>query len=133
MVSILVVEDDAEIRALWAEALSGESCQVLTAPTGVEAVQMVGARQIDLVITDIMMPDKDGIETLLEIKKSHPEIKVVVVSGGGTVLPHSFLGSAELLGADATLEKPVSLKLLQDVVARLTSEVTEKPSWFYAH
>ena len=117
---VLIIDDDPHIRTLWDHALTENGFSVRTAPTGMEGVEIARREHVDVVVTDIHMPDKDGIETLLEIKSMNPEAKVVVVSGGGLVGGMSFLGAAGKLGADATLAKPFDIHQLSAVVGKLS-------------
>lgn len=121
MAVILIIDDDAQIRDLWADVLEQEGFDVRVAPSGVEGVEIAASEKVDVVVTDILMPDKDGIETLLEIKSARPQAKVLVVSGGGTMLTASYTGIAEKLGADASLQKPVEIRRFCSVVAQLAS------------
>ncbi|MFP4003826.1 MAG: response regulator [Alphaproteobacteria bacterium] len=116
---VLIVDDDEYIRDLWAEALSEEGFEVRAAPSGVQGVEIAKAERIDVIVTDILMPDKDGIETLLEIKSACPHTRILVVSGGGLLLSSSYVRVAEKLGADASLQKPVDLERFCNVVAEL--------------
>ena len=120
MAVVLIIDDDPHIRTLWDYALSEDGFSVRTAPSGLEGVEIARREHVDVVVTDIHMPDKDGIETLLEIKSMNPEAKVVVVSGGGSVGRMSFLGAADKLGADATLAKPFDIHQLSAVVGALS-------------
>jgi DNA-binding NtrC family response regulator len=119
MAVVLIIDDDAQIRNLWADVLSEQGFDVRVAPSGVEGVEIAVSERIDVVVTDILMPDKDGIETLLEIKSTRPDAKVLVVSGGGTLLSSSYTRIAEKLGADASLQKPVEIGRFCRVVAAL--------------
>jgi len=103
--TILVVDDEEGIRLLFRQTLEEAGYQVLVACDGGEALAVAHHCRIDLVVTDLVMPGKEGIETIQALRLEQPEIKIVAVSGafGGT-----FLQIAKRLGADATLKKPVS-------------------------
>ncbi|MBF0474756.1 MAG: response regulator [Deltaproteobacteria bacterium] len=83
MAKILVVDDDASFRHMLCLSLGKDGHSVVEASDGNMAVKLVGNESVDLVITDIIMPDKEGIELILELKKTNPEIKIIAISGGG--------------------------------------------------
>jgi len=114
--AILVVDDDAAIRGLFHKILARAGYRVMEAADGAQALAAVSKGGVDLVITDLVMPEKEGIETIVEIRKSHPQVKIAAVSGafGGR-----YLETASLLGAEAALSKPVSEEALVGMVRRL--------------
>lgn len=113
---ILVVDDDAAVRGLFHTILSRAGYRVMEAADGAQALAAVRKGGVDLVITDLVMPEKEGIETIVEIRKRHPQVKIAAVSGafGGR-----YLETASLLGAEAALAKPVSEEALVDMVRRV--------------
>jgi CheY-like chemotaxis protein len=113
---ILVVDDDAAIRSLFHKILARAGYRVMEAADGAQALAAMNQGGIDLVITDLVMPEKEGIETIMEIRKNHPQVKVAAVSGafGG-----KYLEIAVSLGAEAALAKPVSEETLLGMVRRL--------------
>jgi CheY-like chemotaxis protein len=114
---LLVVEDHDDTRALMVEFLAEQGYQVSEAETGVRATEMFRENPFDLVITDILLPDKDGLEVILEIRKKFPDAKFLAISGGGeTLLADDCLHSARAFGAQKTLSKPFGPRdLLQTV------------------
>ncbi|HXJ43176.1 MAG TPA: response regulator, partial [Bryobacteraceae bacterium] len=111
--TVLVVEDESAIRDLFMEFLGGRH-NVLLASNGAEALRLLRSQaDIDLVITDLVMPDQEGIDVIRGARKLRPGLKVIAMSGafGG-----KFLKTAELLGADATLVKPVRPEVLDQVI-----------------
>jgi two-component system, cell cycle sensor histidine kinase and response regulator CckA len=106
---VLVVDDEAEIRKLLRQFLEHAGYQVAEASNGRQAVSEVDAGGVALVITDLVMPEKEGIETIREMRQRHREVKIIAMSGafGGR-----FLRTAEMLGAHATLSKPVRAEQL---------------------
>jgi DNA-binding response OmpR family regulator len=106
MSTILLIEDDTDLRKLLTKVLERESFRVLEAGTGLEAMQIIEYQIPDLVITDIIMPDQDGIGTINELKKNHPDIKIIAISGGGRMLSEDYLKIANMLGAHYTFKKP---------------------------
>lgn len=112
MSHILLVDDHAEFLAVQKEILEDAGHTVVTASDGHRALVAVKAGGIDLVITDIIMPRKEGIETIVELRTHYPLLKVIAMSGGGRVGAMSYLEIAEKLGALHTLEKPFNATAL---------------------
>jgi DNA-binding NtrC family response regulator len=112
MSRILLVDDHPEFLSVQQELLQDAGHTVVTASDGFKALAAVNAGNFDLVITDIIMPGKEGIETIMELRERHPLLKVIAMSGGGRVGALSYLELAEKLGAIATLEKPFNQALL---------------------
>lgn len=108
MSCILLVDDHAEFLAVQKEILEDAGHTVVAASDGHRALAAVEAGGIDLVIMDIIMPRKEGIETIVELRERYPLLKVIAMSGGGRVGAMSYLEIAEKLGALHTLEKPFS-------------------------
>jgi len=100
--SILVAEDDGDLRAWLREVLENEGYAVMEAANGREAMEIVRRANVDLCITDLAMPEQEGIETIRLLKEEYPKLKIIAISGafGGT-----FLEIAKLLGAGAALLK----------------------------
>ena len=114
--SILVIDDDESIRLLLRALLEGEGYQVLEASDGDKGLKEYNKNPTDLVITDLIMPGKEGIETIRDLRRQFPKIKIIAVSGGGRIGPESYLKMAEGVGALRTLSKPFNrLDLLQAV------------------
>ncbi|HXV73108.1 MAG TPA: response regulator, partial [Sphingomonadales bacterium] len=99
-------DDEQAIRSILRMVLQMAGHNVETAANGEEVLTLARARAFDLIITDIIMPKKEGIETILELKKLHPAIKVIAISGGGRKGSMDFLEVAEKVGASATIAKP---------------------------
>jgi len=118
MKKILVIDDEASIRSLLAKILEREGFFVITASDGREGMKLVNTGPVDLVITDLIMPEKEGVEVILELRKEHPDIPVIAISGGGRNSPESYLKMAKLLGASAVLEKPVQKDIFMDSVRK---------------
>ncbi len=119
MATILVIDDEDVDRMLVAELLRAEGHEVVEAADGVEGMAAMGASSLDLLVTDIMMPGKDGLQTIIDIKKDRPDMKIIAVSGGGRHMQLSSLDMAKHLGAGATLVKPVSAENLIAAVDEL--------------
>lgn len=115
---IMVVDDDAGIRRALHILLSREGYQVSQARDGVEALRLWRDTGSDLVITDLHMPEKDGIEMIIELLSHSPGIRIIAMSGGGQTSRLDLLGNATLLGAVHTIEKPFTLKEMMSTVRR---------------
>jgi CheY-like chemotaxis protein len=115
---ILVVDDDDAVRGLLGQTLSEAGYDVAAARDGREAMRMVANQSFDLVLTDLIMPDQEGIETIRKLQRDYPSIRVVAMSGAVDAV---YLRTAELLGADAALRKPIdSQELLRTIRELLT-------------
>ncbi len=119
MARILVVDDDERIRTTFRMLLEGAGYEVEEAHDGNAAMKCFAQCRVDLAITDILMPEKDGIEVMLAIRRMVPRVKVLAISGGGRIEPSFYLTMAKHLGADAVLVKPVDKETLLKTVASL--------------
>ena len=121
MKTIMVVDDEEPIRRALYELLDQTGYSVLDASDGQSAMHLIQEHTVDLVITDIMMPQRDGIELIRWIKASRPDVKIIAVSGGGRYSALEFLTAAKLLGAHRTFTKPISpcelLVAVQDLLS----------------
>lgn len=117
MVSILVIDDEPQLRRVLTRILSRAGHEVIEAKDGREGMKRFDAHRPQLVITDVFMPDKEGIETIAEIRSKAPKTCIVAISGGARAF--SPLDIAAKLGADATLAKPFRPEDLLALVARL--------------
>lgn len=115
---ILVVDDDASIRRTLNILLTKAGYEVIQASDGFEAVRLWRDRGGDLVITDLHMPQKDGIETIIELLSHSPGIRIIAMSGGGQTKRLDLLGNMALLGSVLTIEKPFTLAEMMAVVGR---------------
>jgi CheY-like chemotaxis protein len=114
MPQILVIEDDDEVRALISEFLSREGHTVLEATNGIEDIQVFDQNDIDIVITDIMMPAQDGVETIRALMLRDPEVRAIAITGfRGS---YNRLPAAEFVGAKQTLVKPFTKEQLLSAV-----------------
>ncbi len=121
MARILIMDDEEQIRLMLRMSLEHDGHQVKDAPDGKVGLELCQEEPFDLVITDIVMPGKDGIETIVELRRSFPKIKIIAMSGGGQKLKaNNVLQTAGLLGAQCTLIKPFKLeelfKAIRDVL-----------------
>jgi CheY-like chemotaxis protein len=117
MALILVIDDDDTMRRKIRRILEGADHEVFEATGGRQGTKLFAERRPDLVITDIVMPDKEGIETILDIRKMSENAKIIAVSGGGVDIGLNYLDVAGRLGATAVLAKPFRASELTDLVA----------------
>jgi CheY-like chemotaxis protein len=115
----MVVDDEVSLRSVLDKMLTMAGYQPILAPDGIEALRLCRERSPDLIIVDLFMPQKDGIKTIIELRKYRPEIPIIAMSGGGKAQLSDLLDTARLLGAVATIEKPFELKVMINLVARL--------------
>jgi DNA-binding NtrC family response regulator len=120
---IMVVDDDAGIRRTLQILLSKAGYEVMQACDGSEAVRLWRDRGGDLVITDLHMPEKDGIQTIIELLSHSPGIRIIAMSGGGQTKRLDLLGNMALLGSVHTIEKPFTLAEMMTVVHRALNQV----------
>ena len=128
MARILLIEDDPTVRAVLRMSLSGIGHTVIEARNGKEGLGLFRQARADLVITDILMPDKDGLEVIRELRKKQvPPVKVIAISGGGVSQNAAdALRMAKFLGAAKTLTKPFSNEVLIAAINELLSGGTAK-------
>ncbi len=119
MVKILVVDDDDLVRNMICSFLSKSGYTVFEATNGNSGVAMAQEKSPDLVLTDMLMPDKEGIETIMEIKAINPDIKVIAMSGGGKTKNMAFLDMAKQIGAEHIMSKPFKPTALLEIIKTL--------------
>lgn len=119
MKTILLVDDDDAFRSMLHVTLESVGYEVREASNGKKAVDLYRKQPADLVVTDIVMPEQEGIQTLLELRKINPEVRIIAMSGGGRIGPDDYLTAAKILGAKQTLSKPFRQADFLDVVARV--------------
>ena len=115
--TILIVDDNEDILSFMQAALENAGYDVGLAAEGAQALAQQAAHRADLLITDIFMPGRDGIETLRECRLRYPQTRIIVMSaGGGADRRLDYLPAAALIGANATLHKPFGVNQLLDTV-----------------
>jgi len=119
---ILVIDDEDLIRELVKEMLEAEGYVVYTAANGKDGVRLYRKELPDLIITDIFMPEMEGLETIQELQRVSPNVKIIAISGGGEKGMLSFLSYAKRFGALRALEKPFSRQELITTVGELLAE-----------
>ncbi|MEI6891333.1 MAG: response regulator, partial [Pontiella sp.] len=118
MARILIIDDDETIRSVFYRFLTGKGYEVVVARDGREGLRALESERVDLVITDIMMPETDGLEVIMAIRGKGVDIPVIAISGGMHAVPLDFLPMAKKFGAENVLYKPVELK---DLLAAVES------------
>lgn len=117
MKKILVIDDDPQVRNVLRVMLSKQGFHVIQSGDGKTAIKLLKTAPVDLVITDILMPDQDGLDTILELRALWPGLKIMAMSGGGHYLdPTLYLDSAKMMGADAVVNKPVAMQRLLQII-----------------
>jgi CheY-like chemotaxis protein len=119
MTTILIIDDEPQVRLLLKYALEDAGYKVLEAPDGKEGVRVYRNNPADLIITDIIMPEKEGLETIKDLRQDNPDLKVIAISGGGRNNPDGYLEAAKLFGAQYAFSKPVELQELLNAVKSL--------------
>lgn len=122
MARILVIDDDTNIRRVLSRFLQQRGHTVVEAPDGKTALRSFMEEPADLVLSDIYMPEMDGIELLLRLRETFPDARLAAMSGGGAIAARHVLDAAKALGAIAILEKPFDLEAVLDLVAELERE-----------
>jgi CheY-like chemotaxis protein len=118
MPSVLVIDDEDRIRSLIREILEQAGYIVEEACGGKEGLERYRAHQADVVIMDILMPDQDGLESMMTLHREFPSSRVIAMTGGGDMIGIlNFLDVAKMLGASRTLQKPFDVNVLLEAVA----------------
>ena len=112
MSSILIIEDDSGVRDLFKKCLEKAGHEVHCANDGEAGLKSYRDFQSDLVITDMVMPKKEGVETIFELKREFPDVKIIAISGGGLLEPGRYLALAKAQGVEKILQKPIKSSLL---------------------
>jgi DNA-binding NtrC family response regulator len=124
MACILIIDDEADLRATMRAALEQDGHEVFEAKNGTGGLALLDKIPVELVITDILMPEKDGLETIVALHRDRPDIRIIAISGGGNDGGTRFLSIAEKFGASRILAKPFRRQQLQDAVRAALDTVT---------
>jgi CheY-like chemotaxis protein len=116
MPNLLIIDDNAELARVLASALQRTGHKVWVADNGKEGLKLLSQHAIDLMITDIVMPEQDGIETIQLARRANPQLRVITISGDAPRHAELYLSMTEKLGADRTLLKPFRLDALLTAV-----------------
>lgn len=123
MAKILVVDDEDNIRFVIKEILEQDHHEVTEARTGSEALKIFEQKPAELVITDLVMPDKNGIDLILELKNRYPNVRILAISGGGGLNGRfDYIPIAELIGARSVMRKPFNIVELRETVKGILAE-----------
>jgi CheY-like chemotaxis protein len=129
MARILIIDDEPQIRSMLRLMLERVGYEVAEAPDGIEGIRRYRENPADLIITDLIMPNKDGIGMIIDLKKEFPKVKIIAMSGGGVNRPEGYLDGAKKLGAARTLTKPIDRdEMLKAVKETLKDPVTPAES-----
>ena len=123
MTKILLVDDDDAFAEMTQKVLTACGYAVVRARNGKEALQLYDPQTVSLVLTDLIMPEMDGMELIVKLEQLDPAVRVIAMSGGGRANPEAYLPLAERLGAVKTLAKPFPLETLRQAVAECLDEV----------
>ena len=115
---VLVIDDNADLCANLRAGLEIEGYEVLTASNGEQGLKQLARHKVDAVVTDLFMPDKDGIETIVALRERFPDLGIIAMSG---LLGSTYLPVAQEIGAAAVLTKPFPLAELVSALRRLQS------------
>lgn len=137
MARILVIDDEEIIHMALVQFLETDGHTVISAMDGHEGVSAFQSASVDIVITDILMPDKEGLETIMDLRRLNPNVRIIAMSGGGRRRSADFLQMATHLGASAVLKKPFRMQELRDALdaclvepdgyGRTTGEPSHRP------
>ena len=130
MTRIVVIDDEEDIRSVLKIILERAGFEVEIAANADDGLNLLRDKKTDIVITDIIMPGQDGVDTVYDIRMEFPNVKIIVISGGGNIAPSdyqpgaiktsAYLASASAAGADLTLTKPFERQVLVDAAVRLS-------------
>ncbi|MCK4763931.1 MAG: response regulator [Candidatus Aminicenantes bacterium] len=122
MKRILVIDDERQICEMLRKKLESVGYAVAEAPNGKVGLKLHKENLFDLIITDIFMPEKEGLETIRELKQDFPQLKIIAITGGYSSGPEELLNVARMLGADRTFPKPFKLKEIVEAINQLLGE-----------
>ncbi len=121
MNKILIIDDEAPVRKMLKKLLMKNGYHVWEADNGKIGIESYVKNNPDLIITDLIMPEKEGLESIRELKKLNPDIKIIAISGGGITDPKMYLDLASKFGAVQTFSKPVDNKTLISTINEILS------------
>ena len=121
MAKILVLDDEPSILLMLKKMLEKAGHEVDIASNGKEGMELFDKNKHELIITDIIMPEKEGLETIFELRRNYPDLKIIAISGGGRIGPSGYLPGAKLLGANLVFQKPISPREFLSAVSDLLS------------
>ena len=119
MTRILIIDDNAPMRHMLRQALEWAGYEVVEAADGRAGIQLQHTMPADVVITDILMPEQEGLETIQELRHAFPTTKIIAISGGGYIGKYNYLTMAARLGAQRALQKPFGLQEMFNAVQEM--------------
>lgn len=122
MARILVIDDDLNVQKLLKKVLENAGYEVFAASDGPSAVKIARENPPHLIISDILMPGMDGIDTMVELRREYPHLKIIAISGGGHIAPENYLKIASEFGATQTLQKPFTPQKLISMVKEMLED-----------
>lgn len=123
MAKIMVVDDEPSLRTMLSHMLAQDHHEVILGKDGEQGIKLYKENLPDLVISDLVMPNKNGIDMILELKKDYPDLRLIAISGGGGITgSFDYLPTAKLIGANLILNKPFGLKELRKALQEVLGE-----------
>jgi CheY-like chemotaxis protein len=122
MPTLLIIEDDHHILLMIKKMLEPLGYEIKLASDGNEGLEMFHKFEVDLVITDIIMPEKEGLEIIREMRRERPNLQIIAMSGGGKISADNYLETAKIFGAAKILEKPFTRKQMVSAVQDLLGD-----------
>jgi two-component system, chemotaxis family, chemotaxis protein CheY len=122
MATILIIDDDKQVRDLLRQVLEEEGYTVITSHNGEDGLTRYRNQPADLIVLDILMPDKEGLETILDLRREFPQVKIIAMSGGSERAKLNLLDLAKRLGAQCTLHKPFQINTFTEMVRTVLKE-----------
>jgi DNA-binding response OmpR family regulator len=119
MARILIIDDEFIIRDLLVNILEREGYETITAASGKDGMKIQQQNPADLIIIDIIMPEKEGLETIMELRRNFHDVKIIAMSGGGRIDSETYLQIAKTMGAIKTITKPIYRKEILKTVRGL--------------
>jgi CheY-like chemotaxis protein len=126
MPGILIIEDDNDLREMLKVSLHRRKYTILEAQNGKDAITHFKPSVTDLVVTDLIMPEEDGLKVIMKLREIKPSIKIIAISGGGKAGPGSYLNLAKALGADVIYSKPFSVNDMIKKIGELLENEQQK-------
>jgi len=115
--TVCVIEDDELVRSRLGDMLRAGGHTVFEAESADRGIELIRSEKADVAVVDILMPDRDGLEAIGQLRRTRPDLRIVAISGGGRVGPQVYLDLARQVGADTSLTKPIAETDLQAAVA----------------
>ena len=129
MQTLLIIEDDHHILLMIKRMLEPLGLEIKLASDGQEGLDMFHKFEVDLVITDIIMPEKEGLEIIREMRRERPKLKIIAMSGGGKISADNYLETAKIFGAEIILEKPFTRKQMVSAVQKLLGDTSSNTKY----